>query len=69
MIREWTGYLVLADAIAAVAFAIVVRIVGRRSNRPVPMSSTIFLVLALTIPAILLYGVVWFVTSIAGDVE
>jgi hypothetical protein len=62
-------YVVLADAICAVLIAGVVRVVGRRANQPVPIGSTIFIIIALTVPVILLYGIVALCVSLAGDGE
>ena len=59
MILEVLGWLAVADAVAAVLFAAVLWVIGRRSGHPVPAGTAAGLAGCLTLPAILFYGIAW----------
>ena len=59
MILDVLGWVAVADAVAAAALGVVVYVVGRRSGHPVSGGKAAGLAGCLTLPAVLLYGVVW----------
>ena len=59
MILQVFGWLVLADAVAAVLFALAVYAAGRNSGHPVAAGKAAGLAGCLIIPAVLLYGIAW----------
>jgi hypothetical protein len=56
---EVFGWLVAADAIAALAIALAIYFVGKRSRQPVPVGKTAAIAVFLTLPAVLLYVIAW----------
>jgi hypothetical protein len=61
VILEVLGWLVVADAVAALLFAGAVYAAGRRSGNPVPPGRAIGIAGCLIVPALLLYAIVWLV--------
>lgn|GEM_PF-5577423 len=59
MILDVLGWLVLADAVAAAFLALLVYMAGRRSGYRVAVGKALGLAGCLTVPAVLLYGIVW----------
>jgi hypothetical protein len=59
VILDVLGWLVLADALAAAFLALLVYVAGRRSGHRVAMGKAVGLAGCLTIPAVLIYGIVW----------
>jgi len=61
VILEVLGWLVAADAVAAMLFAGAVYAAGRRSGHPVAAGRAAGIAGCLIVPALLLYAMVWLV--------
>jgi len=59
VILDVLGWLVLTDAAAAALLALAIYVAGRRSSHRVTMGKAAGLAGCLTVPAVLLYGIVW----------
>jgi hypothetical protein len=59
MTLDVLAWVVVADAVAAVLFGLIVYLVGKRSRQPVSGGKAIGIAGCLTLPAALLYGIVW----------
>jgi len=59
MILDVLGWLIVADAVAAALFGLIVFMVGKRSGPPVSGGKAVGIAGCLTLPAVLLYVVVW----------
>jgi hypothetical protein len=59
MILDVLAWVVVADAVAAAVLGLIVYVVGKRSAHPVSGGKAIGLAGCLTLPAVLLYGIVW----------
>jgi len=66
VILEILAWCVAADLAAAVVIAGLVYFSSRRSRNPVPIRSTVALVVFLVLPAVLLYLLVWAFIRCAG---
>ena len=59
MILDVLGWVVVADAVAAALFGLILYLVGKRSGPPVAGRKAVGIAGCLTLPAVLLYGIVW----------
>jgi Kef-type K+ transport system membrane component KefB len=59
VILDVLGWLVVADAVAAAMLALAIYVAGRRSSHRVTVGKVAGLAGCLTLPAVLLYGIVW----------
>ncbi|HKB03301.1 MAG TPA: hypothetical protein VKD90_13840 [Gemmataceae bacterium] len=59
MILDVLAWVVVADAVAAALFGLIVFLVGKRSSDPVSGGKAVGIAGCLTLPAVLLYGIAW----------
>jgi hypothetical protein len=53
------GWLAAADAVAALAIAGAIYVIGKRSSHPVPLGTVAGIAVFLTLPVVLLYFAAW----------
>jgi hypothetical protein len=59
VILDVLGWLAAADAVAALAIAGAIYLIGRRSKHPVPVGTAAGIAVFLTLPVVLLYFAAW----------